>query len=324
MKKTVCLLLAFIMIFTLFACGKKQDEQTGSTDTVSYAAQRETSESRIIATVSTGASPKYAVSADDEQYIGTLLSGAMHETVFSGNADYEISIGGGTYYYDKKTGELGNSSVIILSGEEKEVFENTVEKYFENDLPDGATLKSVPQSTTQAAGGGKTSGGNTEKVPGTTVAYTGRNNTEKRKNTSDPSIQYIRANESNFSDESYPKVVFIKSAEELGAYKSGKSSDYYFDSGFGSSKSFNEATAKYDSGFFKDKALVMVVTREGSGSVRYDGVHVNGSEATIALDRRIPEVRTEDMASWHIIIELDRNDPVFNYSPDEVQVLVSE
>ena len=248
----------------------------------------------------------------------------MHATFVYGNADYEISIGGDTYDYDKKTGELGNSSVIILSGEEKEVFENTVEKYFENDLPDGATLKSVPQSTTQAAGGGKTSGGNTEKVPGTTVAYTGRNNTEKRKNTSDPSIQYIRANESNFSDESYPKVVFIKSAEELGAYKSGKSSDYYFDSGFGSSKSFNEATAKYDSGFFKDKALVMVVTREGSGSVRYDGVHVNGSEATIALDRRIPEVRTEDMASWHIIIELDRNDPVFNYSPDEVQVLVSE
>ena len=90
------------------------------------------------------------------------------------------------------------------------------------------------------------------------------------------------------------------------------------------SKSFNEATAKYDSGFFKDKALVMVVTREGSGSVRYDGVHVNGSEATIALDRRIPEVFTEDMASLHIIIELDRNDPVFNNSPDEVQVLVSE
>ena len=53
-------------------------------------------------------------------------------------------------------------------------------------------------------------------------------------------------------------------------------------------------------------------------------MHVNGSEATIALDRRIPEVRTEDMASRHIIIELDRNDPVFNYSPDEVQVLVSE
>lgn len=323
MKKTVCLTLAFVMIFTLFACGKKQDEAGTTEPAASYATQQEGSESRIIATVSTGASPKYAISADDEQYICTLLSGAKHETAFSGSADYEITVSGSTFYYNRATGDFGNSSVITLSGEEKEVFENTVEKYFETVIPDGATQKSVLETTSQANGGKREK--QTGIIPGTTVAYTGQKEPAKQAETVSPSIQYIRTNETGYNDSAvYPKVVFIKSVSELNTYKAATAPEYNFDSGFGSSKSFNDATAKYDERFFKDKALVMVVTREGSGSVFYDGVSVNVSEGIIAVDRFFPEVGTADMASWHIIIELDRNDLIFSYSPDEVQVLMSE
>ena len=315
MKKTICILLAVFLACAISACGKNQDE-TGTTEpAVSYASAQEVTGNQVIASVSSAGSPKYAMSPEDSHYIRTLLSREMRETDFSGNADYEITVSGSTFYYDAKTGEFGNSSVITLSGKEKETFEKTLEKYFENKteiIPAGSTTFRKPVSF------------ETEKNTGTTVAYTGQSNTVKQKNTASPSIQYIRANEIRYSDTAYPKVVFIKSADELNAYKSSKSSDYYFDSGSGSTESFNEATAEYDDDFFKDKAIVMVVTRESSGSNYYDGVNVNGKEGIIAVYRFCPEVGTADMASWHIIIELDRNDAIFNYSPSKVQVLMSE
>lgn len=317
MKKTVCLTLAFIIAFALSACGKKQDE-TGTTEpAVSYASAQEVTGNQVIASVSSAGSPKYAMSPEDSQYIRTLLSREMRETVFSGNADYEITVSGSTFYYDKQTGELGNSSVITLSGEEKEIFEKTIGRYF----ADGAAEKEAENSTRET---NSQTDKTTEKTPGTTVAFTGQSEPEKQKNTASPSIHYIRANESDFDDSAYPKVVFIKSADELKTYRNQKSSDYYFDSGSGSTESFNEATAEYDDDFFKDKAIVMVVTRESSGSNYYDGVNVNGKEGVIAVYRFCPEVGTADMASWHIIIELDRNDAIFNYSPSQVQVLMSE
>ena len=317
MKKTVCLIVIFVMLFSFFGCGKKQDETGTTSPAVSYASAQEVTGSQIIASVSSAGSPHYAMSPEDSQYVRTLLSREMHETVFSGSADYEITVSGSTFYYDKKTGELGNSSVITLSGEEKDTFEKTIGKYF----ADGATKKEAENPTLETT---SQAGSTTQKTPGTTIAFTGRSEPAKQKNTASPSIHYVRANESRYSDSAYPKVVFIKSADELNAYKSSKSSDYYFDSGFGSSESFNEATANYDDGFFKDKALVMVVTRESSGSYYYDGVSVDGKDGVIAVYRFCPEVSTCDMASWHIIIELDKNDAIFNYSPSQVQVLVSE
>ena len=318
MKKTVCLIVIFIMLFSFFGCGKKQDETGTTSPAVSYASAQEVTGSQIIASVSSAGSPHYAMSPEDSQYVRTLLSREMHETVFSGSTDYEITVSGSTFYYDKKTGELGNSSVITLSGEEKDTFEKTIGKYFAG----GATEKEAEVSTIETTSQADST---TQKTPGTTIAYTGQKEPGKRVNPENPPIRYIRANESDYNDGTvYPKVVFIKSVSELNAYKSRNASKYYFDSGFGSSESFNEATANYDDGFFKDKALVMVVTRESSGSYYYDGVSVNGSEGIIAVNRRLPEPFTCDMASWHIIIELDKNDAIFNYSPSQVHVLVSE
>ncbi|MBR6005195.1 MAG: hypothetical protein IK063_03095, partial [Clostridia bacterium] len=82
----------------------------------------------------------------------------------------------------------------------------------------------------------------TAATPGTTVAYTGQKEPEKQTKREKPSIRYIRTNESDFDDSIYPKVVFIKSVSELNAYKNSNSSNYYFDSGSGSSESFNDAT----------------------------------------------------------------------------------
>ncbi|MBR4767030.1 MAG: hypothetical protein IK085_09760 [Clostridia bacterium] len=318
MKKVLCIFFAIVMITELSACGKKQEGTGTVTPSVSYASAQEVTESQIIASVSSVGSPKYAMSPEDSQYIRTLLSREMHETVFSGSADYEITVSGSTFYYNSETGDFGNSAVITLNGEEKETFEKTVAKYFAG----GTTEKEYENSTRETAAQADNT---TAQTPGTTVVCTGQKEPEKRVNPENPPVRYIRANESDYNDGAvYPKVVFIKSVSELNAYKSRNASKYYFDSGFGSSESFNDATLKYDDGFFKDKALVMVVTRESSGSVYYEGVSVNGSEGTIAVNRYFPEVFTCDMASWHIIIELDRNDPVFGYSPSQIQVLMSE
>ena len=108
----------------------------------------------------------------------------------------------------------------------------------------------------------------------------------------------------------YPAVTVIESAEELARYTEefGKLYDFshkekvYSDSTVG----FVDAVAGYDEAWFADHRLVLVLLEEGSGSVRFEVTRVTTEPAAvIAVD--VPEVCTEDMAEWHILIELDRS-----------------
>lgn len=136
--------------------------------------------------------------------------------------------------------------------------------------------------------------------------------------------QYIRT-DGGESNSQYPKVQIIASFRDLKDYYNIYHEWYdlepreqvYADTTIG----FLDACDRYDEAFFEDHFLVFVLLEEPSGSVRHQ---VLGAEQTgdrklsISVDRLIPEEGTDDMAQWHIILELDREALV--ETPEDVQV----
>ena len=108
----------------------------------------------------------------------------------------------------------------------------------------------------------------------------------------------------------YPAVTVIDSAGELARYTEefGKLYDFshkekvYSDSTVG----FVDAVAGYDEAWFADHRLVLVLLEEGSGSVRFEVMRVTTEPAAV-IGVHVPEICTDDMAEWHILIELDRS-----------------
>lgn len=125
--------------------------------------------------------------------------------------------------------------------------------------------------------------------------------------------QYIRTN-GHQDGAKFPEVVIIKSAKELNDYYNANKDIFdlerkdkvYSDTTIG----FLDACDQYDEAFFEKNHLIFVLLEEGSGSVRHE---VRGVEQTvdqkigISIDRKIPEVGTDDMAQWHIVLELSRD-----------------
>ena len=70
---------------------------------------------------------------------------------------------------------------------------------------------------------------------------------------------------------------------------------------------FVDAIERYDNAWFADRQLIVVLLEEGSGSVRHWVTDVKGGADTeVSVSRMVPEVGTDDMAEWHILIEVDR------------------
>ena len=116
----------------------------------------------------------------------------------------------------------------------------------------------------------------------------------------------------------YPKVTLIDSAEDLNRYYEENRDLYdfshketvYSDTTIG----FVDAIERYDDAWFRDHQLIVVLLEEGSGSVRHRVAEVNGGAApAVSISRLVPEVGTDDMAQWHILIETAR---CFDPSPE--------
>ncbi len=125
--------------------------------------------------------------------------------------------------------------------------------------------------------------------------------------------QYIRTN-GYHEDAEYPFHTVIRSASELTAYYDaykdkydlGRKEKVYSDTTIG----FLDACDKYDEAFFSEKALVLVVIEEGSGSIRHEvtGVSEADEKLHVYIESIIPEEGTDDMAEWHIIVAVDQDD----------------
>ena len=118
--------------------------------------------------------------------------------------------------------------------------------------------------------------------------------------------QYVRTN-SYQEGKVYPLVVPIRTREQLDSYLDKNSAAYPFSDSFDDTPSFLEAVEDYGDCFFSKKALLLVVLEESSGAIRHEVASVMPQEQGIQINiRRIrPDAYTQDMAQWHIIIELD-------------------
>ncbi|MGI6701063.1 MAG: hypothetical protein ACOX3U_01145 [Christensenellales bacterium] len=125
---------------------------------------------------------------------------------------------------------------------------------------------------------------------------------------SDSLVKYIRTQTLSGQKNT---VVIIESFEELNAYysanyfKNGNIEGNYLDLFV----DFLEAVVEFDSAFFEDNFLVFVITVESSGSIRHkvNSVDFEQEYSAINIDRYSPQIGTCDMATWHIIVSIDRS-----------------
>lgn len=145
---------------------------------------------------------------------------------------------------------------------------------------------------------GNVNGSTDSKVTGTEIQW---------------AAQYIRTN--GYSEGVlYPSVRIIDSLQELRDYYNTwhevfdleRKEKVYSDTTIG----FLDACDPFDEAFFEDNYLIFVLLEEGSGSIRHEVRSVEQTEdkkLSISIDRNVPEVGTDDMAQWHIILELSRD-----------------
>ena len=127
--------------------------------------------------------------------------------------------------------------------------------------------------------------------------------------------QYIRTD--GYSDDrSYPYCVVIDSKEELEAYYDANKEQFdlerketvYTDTTIG----FLDACDKYDDTYFDSNNLILIILQESSGSVRHEITDVRAQRDekgtvlgwNISINSIVPEVVTDDMAQWHLFLEV--------------------
>ena len=141
--------------------------------------------------------------------------------------------------------------------------------------------------------------------------------------------QYIRTN-GDSENTSYPYHVVINSREELEAYYEAnkklfdleRKEEVYSDTTIG----FLDACDKYDDAYFERQNLVLIVLEEGSGSIRHEITDVRPHSTEdgrlvgwdITINRIVPEVGTDDMAQWHLLLEVQMYDVI--KSDDDVWI----
>ena len=141
--------------------------------------------------------------------------------------------------------------------------------------------------------------------------------------------QYIRT-DGYSEDKNYPFHVVINSREELEAYYEANKEVFdlerkekvYSDTTIG----FLDACDKYDDAYFERQNLVLIVLEEGSGSIRHEITDVRPHSTEdgrlvgwdITINRIVPEVGTDDMAQWHLLLEVQMYDVI--KSDDDVWI----
>lgn len=116
--------------------------------------------------------------------------------------------------------------------------------------------------------------------------------------------QYIRT-DGNVVEIDSPSVTKITSVQELMDYYNNNKDNYNFSDNSVDSISFITAIDKYDEDYFKDSFLVLVLVREDNGNV-FHTVNKVTDNGNISIDRNLLDNDNQDIASWHIIIELDK------------------
>ncbi len=124
--------------------------------------------------------------------------------------------------------------------------------------------------------------------------------------------QYIRTGWTP-EDQTDPDSAVIRSKKELDYYYESNREKYNLerreDPASDSTIGFLDACDRYNENYFEDHILLMVTTEEGSGSIRHKVEKVLSSKEKLEvyIKRIVPEVGTDDMAGWHILVELPKD-----------------
>ena len=207
--------------------------------------------------------------------------------------DYEITIGNHVSYYESSSGIVTDSSVKKVNEEQSFV------------LSEADRLKINALIQKYAAASDSTVPAETEK-PATTVLNTKEYEPED-------TVHYIRQSWDSSAD--YPQAVFIRSRAQYEELFDGSES-YYGDS----SGEYDKLEKKYGEEFFRDHALVVVLTGEGSGSHYYTDVDIDSDSNSINITRIVPAVSTCDMAAWAVICEVPADDPILGKDSGKTEV----
>lgn len=112
--------------------------------------------------------------------------------------------------------------------------------------------------------------------------------------------QYARTNAMGEVDD-FPAVIVLNTFDELSAYIEDNRELFDLES------EFIAAAARYDEGYFLRQNLVLIRLEEGSGSIRHELTDVRRNDLgrwQLSLDRVTPAEQTDDMAQWHILLEV--------------------
>lgn len=141
--------------------------------------------------------------------------------------------------------------------------------------------------------------------------------TENKLEEQDFDAQYIRT-DGYHDNVKYPKITVIKSTDELNEYYNANKDLYFLDHVdkvySDTTIGFIDACEKYDDEYFEENILILVLLEEPSGSIRHEVKSVKAYRGNVEIDIAVkcPEVCTEDMAEWHIIIEIDKDSGIEN------------
>lgn len=110
---------------------------------------------------------------------------------------------------------------------------------------------------------------------------------------------------------SYPQYAVIRSKDELDVYYSAHRTIYDLerrsDPASDRTVGFLNQADKYTKEWFENNDLVLILLEEGSGSIRHEvrGVvkETDGSY-TVSIARLCPQTFTDDMAEWHLFLEM--------------------
>lgn len=114
-------------------------------------------------------------------------------------------------------------------------------------------------------------------------------------------VQYIRDCINELDDGG--RIILFNNLEELTKYANN------IDNDFNDSSKFEVAITKYDDEFFKNNSLIIIELTEfsGSNSHKINSIGLNDGTFEIHMDYIRPSIGTTDIASWQIIIEVEKS-----------------
>lgn len=155
---------------------------------------------------------------------------------------------------------------------------------------------------------------------GNTVAYAGWSD--------DPMIADGALNKGQLTNENGNHLPIFKfdTLDDLNQFKAKYGGVLALDQGYNSVLSFNEALSKAQwdrEGFFKDHSLLAVYVPANSGSLRFalHNIEVTYESVCVYVEQtNSPEIFTDDMAGWFVLVEV-ADDEIHNcYAYDAIFV----